>query len=86
MDLHLDQLPTNLIEFDAYPTKTICNGSRISCSCASACVLIWVGGALHHGDALGLHRPTFQSDEFKNMDPEDAQRAYRAAEDKIVAY
>jgi hypothetical protein len=93
IDLHavlggspIDQVPTNLVAFDAYPTTMVCNGSIMACSCASACVLIWVGGALHHGDALGLHRPTFQGEKFKSMDPEDAQQVYRVAEDEIVGY
>jgi hypothetical protein len=68
------------------PTSQICAGDRSSCSCASACVLIWAGGAQRQGEALGFHRPTILGKQFPSMDAETAQTTYAMVLREMRAY
>jgi DNA-directed RNA polymerase subunit N (RpoN/RPB10) len=74
---------------DFRPNQTpsqICAGDRSSCSCASACVLIWAAGAERQGEALGFHRPTIIGKQFPLMDAETAQKTYAMVLSEMRAY
>jgi len=52
----------------------VCRGA--DCVCASACALIWFGGAERSG-SVGLHRPYFSEESaFKLLSPADAEKEY----------
>jgi hypothetical protein len=70
--------------------KSICNYSDIDhftmqsghygsdCICASACSLIWMGGAGRDGDAvIGIHAPRYDEMSFSKFSPDQADEQYK---------
>ncbi len=55
--------------------KKICKGA--DCNCASTCFLIWSGGVVRTGNAIGLHRPSIQFTSYANMPPDKASALYK---------
>lgn len=54
--------------------------TKVETFCASACVLVWGAGVERNAYELavfGLHRPTFISEDFGTLAPNQAQDAYR---------
>ncbi|HHC29810.1 MAG TPA: hypothetical protein ENK80_04500 [Rhodobacterales bacterium] len=47
------------------------------CNCASACFLIWAGGARRAGNYLGIHRAFYRPELFKQDDFDQAREKYR---------
>jgi hypothetical protein len=64
-------------------TRWFCRGS--DCVCASACALIWFGGADRRGE-VGLHRPRITDPQFKSLSPVQATAAYRRTLEDIEGY
>ena len=47
-----------------------------SCTCASACFFIWLGGAKRSGNFMLVHRPYFDPKDYANMTITEAKQAY----------
>jgi hypothetical protein len=56
-----------------------------TCTCASACALVWLGGVARDG-VVWLHRPRTDDQLFRKLPAAEASQVYRAALDTIVAY
>ncbi|PWU01238.1 MAG: hypothetical protein C5B53_03130 [Candidatus Melainabacteria bacterium] len=67
------EIVKTVISFDP---KTQGGDSR--CVCASACFFIWAAGAVREGEILGVHRPSFNANEFASLSPSDARLRYDA--------
>jgi hypothetical protein len=52
----------------------VCRGP--SCTCASACALIWFGGVSRLG-IVGVHRPRFTDPQFSALPPGEASTVYK---------
>jgi hypothetical protein len=61
----------------------LCRGR--DCVCASACALIWFGGAIRYGE-VGLHRPRITDPQFKSLSPAEATAGYRRTLEDIEGY
>jgi hypothetical protein len=60
-----------------------CSGQ--SCTCASACALIWFGAVDREGE-VGLHRPTTEDPTFRALPAAEASNVYRKILGSITAY
>ena len=51
-----------------------------TCDCQSACFIIWSAGTGRNGTFVGVHRPRFEADYFKNLTPQRASEKYSEVE------
>jgi hypothetical protein len=58
----------------------------IRCDCASACLLLWAAGMPRVGNYVRVHHPYFNSEYYKSLSLEEAEKAYKPAEDKFRQY
>jgi hypothetical protein len=57
-----------------------------NCNCASACTLIWIAGTRRSGDVVGLHRPSYDAEDFAKLSVDDAERRYERTEVLVKDY
>ena len=63
--------------------ELLCSGP--SCTCASACALIWFG-AVDRSGTVGLHRPKINDPQFAALPPPEASTVYKQALQRISRY
>lgn len=70
------------------PNELYCHNfvDESSCTCDSACFIVWAGGIERLSDYIGVHRPSFDSSYFKGLSAEQAQLKYKAMSEEIVGY
>jgi hypothetical protein len=61
-------------------------GKPAPCICASACTLIFFGGAFRQGSDIYLHSIAFEKNMFGSLGATDASRLYKAAMTEIRSY
>lgn len=72
--------------------KPICAGlseeqvDNGECGCTSACFLIWAAGVDRKGNVLGLHRPYFQKEYFKDLSASEAEIKYATMSNDVRIY
>lgn len=57
-----------------------------SCTCQSACFIIWAAGIDRRGDYIGIHHPYFNSKFFSGLTPKDARETYEKMANRVRAY
>ncbi|SRR6266404_4206516 len=62
------------------------NDGEPSCTCASACFLIWSGGVGRFGDLLGIHRIAYKKEFFGALSSKEAENLYDKAKESVVRY
>jgi len=88
--LNIVNCPYNNGKLARYDLKT--GRGDPSCTCASACFLIWAAGlgADAHNDnvqpRIQIHRIAFDRQIYANLSVEQAQAKYESAEARLVAY
>jgi hypothetical protein len=50
-----------------------------SCTCASACFLIWAGGVARSGNDIHIHRISFDKEYYGALSPNEAATKYQEA-------
>jgi hypothetical protein len=73
------------------PKSDSCFGSfspkeKDNCTCASACAVIWITSPVRRGSLVGLHRPYFPQDLYKNLSTDEAQVSYDKMLKKLEVY
>jgi hypothetical protein len=76
--------PTTILSPDNVPALSdLCRGQ--DCICASACALIWMGGAYRWG-SVGLHRPRIVDATYRGLTPAKASTTYNRVLREVGAY
>jgi hypothetical protein len=83
---HLQNLPTsrNAIGNCAFDARIV--GKPVPCGCASACTLIFFGGAFRVGWEVQIHRIAFPKEYFGSLSPQEADEKYKQGMDQIRSY
>jgi hypothetical protein len=59
---------------------------RKDCTCDSSCFFIWVAGVKRYGNVLGLHRPYFNKEYFKDSTASEAEAKYNEGSNIVKKY
>ena len=57
-----------------------------SCTCTSACFIIWAAGVERFGDYLGIHRPYFSKEHFDGLSASEAEKKYSMMSKQVKEY
>lgn len=69
--------------------KKIYPSIYVNNTCASSCLLLWLSGASRHVEdngKIGVHRPTFSKDFYKNQSLKETQVSYEKASTEFKAF
>jgi hypothetical protein len=57
-----------------------------SCTCESACSLIWMSGGPRIGNVVGIHAPRYDEAFFRSLSADEAEAQYKVVVQKIKEY
>ena len=61
-------------------------GISAQCVCASACFFLWAGGSQRFGEAVQIHRPYFDQEQYRDVPANNAYAAYAELVRKSKSY
>jgi hypothetical protein len=87
-------LPTNapsLASFAPEARKFVCSTAArfdrtVSCTCVSACFLIWAAGVQRSGNDIHIHRISYDRDFYGTLSPSEASAKYQEALQIVRVY
>jgi hypothetical protein len=81
---HLQHLGQQNAGNCAYDSRAV--GKQVPCLCASACTLIFFGGAFRVAWEVYIHRIAYGKEYFSSLSPQEAEQQYQRGMSEIRAY